>query len=71
MGAMESPASSSGSNDWAGIWASTASTRYDDTSSRQQEMALRFGVNVVMYALTGNYKADQVHVPYILERLGK
>ena len=33
-------------------------------------MALRFGVNLVMYALTGNYKSDQVHVPAILERLG-
>ena len=30
----------------------------------------RFGVNIVMYALTGNYKADQVHVPALLERLG-
>ena len=35
------------------------------------EMAFRFGVNLVMYALTGNYKADQVHVPAILERLGQ
>jgi hypothetical protein len=25
----------------------------------------------VMYVLTGNYKADQVHVPAILERLGQ
>jgi hypothetical protein len=25
----------------------------------------------VMYALTGNYKSDQVHVPFILERLGQ
>ena len=31
----------------------------------------RFGVNLVMYALTGNYKGDQVHVPHILERLGQ
>ena len=38
---------------------------------RQREMAFRVGVNVVMYALTGNYKADQVHVPFILERLGR
>ena len=30
-----------------------------------------FGVNLVMYALTGNYKEDQVHVPSILERLGQ
>jgi hypothetical protein len=25
----------------------------------------------VMYTLTGNYKADQVHVPALLERLGQ
>ena len=37
---------------------------------RQREMAFRTGVNIVMYALTGNYKADQVHVPALLERLG-
>ncbi len=38
---------------------------------RQRELAFRAGVNVVMYALTGNYKADQVHVPALLERLGQ
>ena len=38
---------------------------------RQRELAYRFGVNLVMYALTGNYKSDQVHVPAILERLGQ
>ena len=38
---------------------------------RQREMALRGGINLVMYALTGNYKADQVHVPALLERLGQ
>jgi hypothetical protein len=26
---------------------------------------------VVMYALTGNYKTDQVHIPALLERLGQ
>jgi hypothetical protein len=39
--------------------------------ARQREMAIRGGVNIVMYALTGNYKADQVHVPALLERLGQ
>jgi hypothetical protein len=34
-------------------------------------MARRTGVNIVMYALTGNYKADQVHVPELLKRLGQ
>jgi hypothetical protein len=38
---------------------------------RQREMAYRSGVNIVMYTLTGNYKADQVHVPALLERLGQ
>jgi hypothetical protein len=38
---------------------------------RQREMAFRSGVNIVMYTLTGNYKADQVHIPALLERLGQ
>ena len=36
----------------------------------QREMALRFGINLVMYALTGNYKTDVVHAPALLQRLG-
>lgn len=55
-----------GSNDWISSWASAQAA-----STRQQEMSLRFGINVMMYALTGNYKADQVHIPHILERLGQ
>ncbi|WP_439814921.1 DUF4159 domain-containing protein [Zavarzinia sp. CC-PAN008] len=64
-----------GANDWAAAWA------IDDYgepmaglvpgSPDQRELANRFGVNLVMYALTGNYKADQVHVPALLERLGQ
>jgi hypothetical protein len=64
-----------GSNDYAAAWA------LDDVgnplfalvpgSDRQREFAFRTGINVVMYALTGNYKADQVHVPALLERLGQ
>jgi hypothetical protein len=38
---------------------------------RQREFALRTGVNIMMYVMTGNYKADQVHVPALLERLGQ
>jgi hypothetical protein len=40
-------------------------------TERQREMALRGGINLMMYALTGNYKADQVHVAPLLERLGQ
>ena len=61
-------------NDWAGAWAVDNQRRPQHASvpdgERQREMAFRFGVNLVMYALTGNYKSDQVHVPAILERLG-
>lgn len=64
-----------GPHDWAGGWADMDrggnSRRSFYGYNREQEMALRFGVNVMMYALTGNYKADQVHVPHILERLGQ
>lgn len=35
---------------------------------RQREMALRLGINLVIYALTVDYKKDQVHIPFILHR---
>ncbi len=66
-----------GANDWAEAWA------VDDRGlpvhqvgrgldgEYQRELALRFGINLVMYALTGNYKSDQVHVPALLQRLGR
>ena len=38
---------------------------------QQREIAIRFGVNVVMYALTGNYKTDQVQIQTLLDRLGE
>ncbi len=55
-----------GDADWAAGWAADASL-----DAHQREMALRAGVNFVMTALTGNYKADQVHVPYLLKRIGR
>jgi hypothetical protein len=63
------------SNDFAGAWAQ----RQDGQpllpmvpgEPRQREFAFRAGVNIVMYTLTGNYKADQVHIPALLERLGQ
>ncbi|WP_164856030.1 DUF4159 domain-containing protein [Lujinxingia sediminis] len=35
---------------------------------RQRDMAQRLAVNIVLYALTIDYKADQVHIPFILRR---
>ncbi|WEF23090.1 DUF4159 domain-containing protein [Paracoccus sp. S3-43] len=64
-----------GGNNWAEAWA------VDDNGfpaypigrgwegEQQREMAFRFGVNLLMYVLTGNYKSDQVHVPALLERM--
>jgi hypothetical protein len=64
-----------GSNDWAGAWAvdanGVATLPVVPGGERQREFAYRFGVNWVMYSLTGNYKTDQVHVPAIIERLGQ
>jgi hypothetical protein len=63
------------SNDFAAAWALDANDRpifpVVPGGEVQREMAFRVGVNIVMYALTGNYKADQVHVPALLERLGQ
>ena len=66
-----------GGNDWSSAWA------VDDrgnplvpvgrgfSGERQREIAYRFGVNLIMHVLTGNYKSDQVHVPALLDRLGQ
>ena len=63
------------SNDFAAAWALDARGRplypVVPGGESQREMALRSGINIVMHALTGNYKADQVHVPALLERLGQ
>jgi hypothetical protein len=63
-----------GDADWASAWAVDQNGRdlYSvDGGAEQRETARRFGVNLVMYVLTGSYKDDQVHVPALLERLGE
>ncbi|RVT86578.1 DUF4159 domain-containing protein [Rhodobacteraceae bacterium CCMM004] len=66
-----------GGNDWAAAWAvDDAGNRLFPVGrgyagERQREIALRFGVNLIMHVLTGNYKSDQVHVPALLDRLGQ
>jgi hypothetical protein len=64
-----------GGNDWAAAWAiderGQPIAALVPGGERQREMANRFGVNLVIYVLTGNYKADLVHIPAILERLGQ
>ncbi len=66
-----------GGNDWARAWAVNDMggrmfpVGRGMAGERQREIALRFGVNVIMHVLTGNYKSDQVHVPDLLDRLGQ
>jgi hypothetical protein len=63
------------SNDLAGAWAirpdGLPMLPLSPGEPRQREFAFRAGVNIVMYTLTGNYKADQVHAPALIERLGQ
>ena len=64
-----------GGNSWAEAWALDEnglpmfSVGSGLDGERQREMANRFGVNLIMYVMTGNYKSDQVHVPALLDRL--
>jgi hypothetical protein len=75
-----------GGRDWAGAWASNAvgepllpvrtaarpcANAEGAIPRNARECAYRAGVNMVMVALTGNYKSDQVHAPILLERLGR
>jgi len=66
-----------GANDWAAAWAIDQNGRFlfpvgrGQAGQLQREYAQRFGVNLIMYVLTGNYKSDQVHVPALLDRLGQ
>lgn len=63
-----------GDADYLSAWAIDTNGRAlyaVDGGNRQREMSYRFGVNLIMYILTGNYKEDQVHIPALLERLGQ
>ncbi|MTJ05014.1 MAG: DUF4159 domain-containing protein [Sediminimonas qiaohouensis] len=66
-----------GGNDWAAAWAmdergnALFPVGRGRGGERQREISYRFGVNLIMHVLTGNYKSDQVHVPALLERLGQ
>jgi hypothetical protein len=66
-----------GGNDWAAAWATDEvgvpllPVGRGFAAERQREIAYRFGINLIMHVLTGNYKSDQVHVPALLERLGQ
>ena len=60
-------------NDLGGAWARDNLGQWTHDivggGNRQRQLAIRLGVNIVMYALTLDYKKDMVHLPIILERL--
>jgi len=64
-----------GGHQWAAAWAMDENQQplfaCVPGGERQREYAYRFGINLVMYVLTGNYKGDQVHLPTIMNRLGQ
>ena len=66
-----------GGNDWAAAWATNENGQHLFPVGRgfagelQREIAYRFGINLVMHVLSGNYKSYQVHVPALLDRLGQ
>ncbi len=66
-----------GGNDWASAWAIDSRGNFmfpvgrGFAGERQREISLRFGINLIMHVMTGNYKSDQVHVPALLNRLGQ
>ena len=59
-------------NDLAGAWSRDNFGKWEHGvypgGDRQRELAIRWGINIVMYALCVDYKADQVHIPFILKR---
>jgi len=59
-------------NDLGGAWARDDFGNYDfpcePGGEKQRELSFRLGINLVMYTLCLDYKADQVHVPFIMKR---
>lgn len=59
-------------NDLGGAWSEDEFGKWEyeciPGGEAQRELAMRLGINMVMYSLTGNYKKDQIHVPFIKKR---
>ena len=59
-------------NDLGGAWSEDEFGKWEFETvpggEAQRERAIRLGINIILYALTGNYKKDQVHTPFIKRR---
>ncbi len=60
-------------NDLLGAFARAPLGRCIDPCSpggaRQRRLAFHLGVNIVMYALCGDYKQDRIHLPFLRQRI--
>jgi hypothetical protein len=60
-------------NDLLGAFARDPLGRWVEPCSpggeRQRRLALHLGVNIVMYALCGDYKQDRIHLPFLRQRI--
>ena len=63
-----------GGRDWAGAWALDAGNvpylPMGNGGLKGRELAFRAGINMIMVALTGSYKIDQLHIDSLLQQLG-
>ena len=61
-----------GGNDWAAAWAMDESGRamfpVMPGGENQREMAMRFGLNLMLYSSCLHYKDDQVHIDFLLHK---
>ncbi len=59
-------------NDLGGAWSEDEFGKWEfeclPGGESQRELAFRMGINLILYALTGNYKEDQIHIPFIKRR---
>lgn len=59
-------------NDLLGAFARDPLGRWVDPCApggdRQRRLAFHLGVNIVMYALCGDYKQDRIHLPFLRQR---
>jgi hypothetical protein len=60
-------------NDLLGAFARDPLGRWIDPCApggeRQRRLAFHLGVNIVMYALCGDYKQDRIHLPFLRQRM--
>jgi uncharacterized protein DUF4159 len=62
-------------NDLGGAWERDQTGKWMNTCTpggeAQRKDAFHLGINIILYAMTENYKEDLIHVPFIRRRLTK